>query len=517
MDAPSRQANTISGDTAKSIDQDRIDRVLRSKRVYQGPACISRSAWASPIGARDGDAPNEDEPAASPRICASPGGSGAVNRSAEEALTAASPIASNDVTGEQPYSGGTSVLAQLHLLDPDSFRDIAEDAVPILGLQNTFVIDPFLDTTTPQARWTALQNILPDKSEVLTGQLRDPDKTSEQWFSNKSTAYIALLLATLTSGSHFSLPQTSESSERCLQLVRRTFKALQLANYLFRPSLDIIQALLILGNALQNFGQSDGAWVLLETTVRLAQALGLHMEAARQKPGEVGRKVRAVWTPESHSYLTTETQGRHGVAGRSFEPLSRSPCRRRSHWLSPASQDTELSSALTYVDIMHNLQRVLVGVMSKEVVPDLALATRLVRDITVTAIVVANPILGISLDSHARMSPHADSQRIRRERIVVAMTGATGSSIGIKLLLTLRRLHVETHLIMSKWAEETLKYETDYHPSNVKALGDHVYSIHDMAAAVSSGSFQNDGMVVVPCSMKTLTAISSGFGDDLIS
>lgn len=77
--------------------------------------------------------------------------------------------------------------------------------------------------------------------------------------------------------------------------VRRTFKALQLANYLFNPSLDIIQALLILGNTLQNLGQSEGAWVLLGTTVRLAQALGLHMESVRQKPGEIGRKVRAVW------------------------------------------------------------------------------------------------------------------------------------------------------------------------------------------------------------------------------
>lgn len=87
--------------------------------------------------------------------------------------------------------------------------------------------------------------------------------------------------------------------------VRRTFKALQLANYLFSPSLDIIQALLILGNTLQNLGQSDGSWALLGTTVRLAQALGLHVESVRQRPGEVGSKVRAVWyVHRSSSALT---------------------------------------------------------------------------------------------------------------------------------------------------------------------------------------------------------------------
>ncbi|CDM33125.1 Phenylacrylic acid decarboxylase [Penicillium roqueforti FM164] len=104
-----------------------------------------------------------------------------------------------------------------------------------------------------------------------------------------------------------------------------------------------------------------------------------------------------------------------------------------------------------------------------------------------------------------------------RKKIVVAITGATGTILGINLLVALRHLHVETHLIMSKWAESTIKYETDYHPSNVKALADHVYNISDMAAPISSGSFHTDGMIILPCSMKTLAAISSGFCDDLIS
>ncbi|KAJ5882623.1 uncharacterized protein N7529_001295 [Penicillium soppii] len=110
---------------------------------------------------------------------------------------------------------------------------------------------------------------------------------------------------------------------------------------------------------------------------------------------------------------------------------------------------------------------------------------------------------------------HAQSRP--RKRIVVAMTGATGAILGIKALIALRRLNIETHLVMSKWAEATIKYETDYHPSNVKALADHVHNINDMAAPISSGSFKADGMIVVPCSMKTLAAIHSGFCDDLIS
>lgn len=105
----------------------------------------------------------------------------------------------------------------------------------------------------------------------------------------------------------------------------------------------------------------------------------------------------------------------------------------------------------------------------------------------------------------------------RRKRIIVALTGATGSILGIKALIALRRLNVETHLIISKWAENTLKYETDYTIANIRALADATYSNHDLAAAVASGSFRVDGMVVVPCSMKTLSAISTGYCDDLIS
>lgn len=120
-------------------------------------------------------------------------------------------------------------------------------------------------------------------------------------------------------------------------------------------------------------------------------------------------------------------------------------------------------------------------------------------------------------DMDASQPRPANTLPAGRRRIVVAMTGATGAILGIKLLIALRRLNVETHLILSKWAEATIKYETDYHPSNVKALADHVHNINDMAAPVASGSYRTDGMIVVPCSMKTLAGIHAGYCDDLIS
>lgn len=104
-----------------------------------------------------------------------------------------------------------------------------------------------------------------------------------------------------------------------------------------------------------------------------------------------------------------------------------------------------------------------------------------------------------------------------RKKIIVALTGATGAQIGIHTLLTLRRLNVETHLIISKWAGETIKWETDYTPASIRALADYSYSAHDMSAAISSGSCKVDGMIVIPCSVKTLAGINAGICDDLIT
>ncbi|ORW44675.1 phenolic acid decarboxylase subunit B [Mycobacterium paraense] len=97
------------------------------------------------------------------------------------------------------------------------------------------------------------------------------------------------------------------------------------------------------------------------------------------------------------------------------------------------------------------------------------------------------------------------------------MTGATGAALGVRLLEALGRLGVETHLILSDWARATIKMETDTSVEEVRALASHAYSARDLAAGISSGSFRTDGMVVCPCSMKTLAAIRIGFSDNLIT
>lgn len=101
--------------------------------------------------------------------------------------------------------------------------------------------------------------------------------------------------------------------------------------------------------------------------------------------------------------------------------------------------------------------------------------------------------------------------------LVIGMTGATGAAIGVRLLAALRDLDVKTHLIISKWARATIQMETPYSVKEVAALAYKTYPEYDQAAAISSGSFRVDGMVVVPCSMKTLAAIRSGYGDGLIA
>jgi len=104
-----------------------------------------------------------------------------------------------------------------------------------------------------------------------------------------------------------------------------------------------------------------------------------------------------------------------------------------------------------------------------------------------------------------------------RARLIVGMTGASGAVLGIRLLDALRSLPVETHLVLSQWARATIEMETGYSVRQVHALADHVYGVRDQAAAISSGSFRTDGMVVIPCSMKTLAAIRSGYGEGLIA
>lgn len=103
-------------------------------------------------------------------------------------------------------------------------------------------------------------------------------------------------------------------------------------------------------------------------------------------------------------------------------------------------------------------------------------------------------------------------------RLVVGMSGATGAIYGIRLLEVLRDVPgVETHLVISNPARVTIAHETRYSLQEVEALADVVYRIGDIGAAISSGSFRTLGMVVIPCSMKTLSAIATSYSDNLLT
>ena len=101
-------------------------------------------------------------------------------------------------------------------------------------------------------------------------------------------------------------------------------------------------------------------------------------------------------------------------------------------------------------------------------------------------------------------------------RLIVGITGATGTIFGVRLLQMLHGSGVETHMVLSKWAARTLVHETDYSIEQVQNLAAYNYSLGDQGAAISSGSFVTLGMVIVPCSMRTLAAIANGLADNLI-
>ncbi len=102
------------------------------------------------------------------------------------------------------------------------------------------------------------------------------------------------------------------------------------------------------------------------------------------------------------------------------------------------------------------------------------------------------------------------------QRLLVAITGASGAIYGVRLLERLQDLPVETHLIVTRWARVTIEHETEYSFTQGKELADVTYSDDDQAAAVSSGSFLTRGMVIAPCSVKTLSAIATGFAHNLV-
>lgn len=104
------------------------------------------------------------------------------------------------------------------------------------------------------------------------------------------------------------------------------------------------------------------------------------------------------------------------------------------------------------------------------------------------------------------------------KRIIVAVTGASGTIYAIELLKALQKIDdVETHLVMSKWGKQNLELETDYSLDQMEGLADHVYRNQDLGAAIASGSFLTDAMVIVPASMKSIASIATGLADNLVA
>lgn len=103
-----------------------------------------------------------------------------------------------------------------------------------------------------------------------------------------------------------------------------------------------------------------------------------------------------------------------------------------------------------------------------------------------------------------------------RKRLVVGISGASGVTYGVRLLQVLKDIDYETHLIISKSGELNIKIETDYDPADVKAMADYVYDHKNIAASIASGSFLTTGMVVVPCTIKTLSGIANSYNENLL-
>lgn len=102
-------------------------------------------------------------------------------------------------------------------------------------------------------------------------------------------------------------------------------------------------------------------------------------------------------------------------------------------------------------------------------------------------------------------------------RMIVGITGASGSILGIRMLERLKYFDVETHLVISAWGARTLEHETAWTVEEVRRLADVVHKPGDLGATISSGSFRTDGMAIAPCSMKTLAAIAYGYTEDLVA
>jgi hypothetical protein len=261
----------------------------------------------------------------------------------------------------------------------DNARNFTKDLRPILGLQGPqYAAYPFLDpvTTAEQSRHqfisllprsadvakyfdvyrqvvfihspmlvdiTGFENYVWSYTETYNAHERNPTDKKILERLEHDVAHIALLLATLASGSQFSDLELGQRINLSRSFSRRCFQCLRLANFLFRPSMEVIQALLVLGTVLQCDGQSDGAWSLLGLTVRLSQCLGLHTErSARIQPQEV---------QERRTYLWNNVMWQDALLSLSYDRVPALAAYRTSS-VAPARQN------LRFVPAMHILCRI---------------------------------------------------------------------------------------------------------------------------------------------------------------
>lgn len=110
------------------------------------------------------------------------------------------------------------------------------------------------------------------------------------------------------------------------------------------------------------------------------------------------------------------------------------------------------------------------------------------------------------------------SEELKKKRLIIGVTGATGAVYAVRMLQVLQaQPEWETHLVISSAGVVNLKHEMDMKRSDLAALADVTHGVNDIAASISSGGFKTEGMIIAPCSMKTLSAVAHGFGDNLIS
>ncbi|KAK9342733.1 fungal-specific transcription factor domain-containing protein [Lipomyces starkeyi] len=249
---------------------------------------------------------------------------------AEDITCRSSP--SDDNSKRYSYAGSNSTASTVQAQAEGANDSLAHDIEPVLGLSNTYDVYPFMDAKATEDCWNDLSQLSPCQKDILkffhfyrafafpfnpilvdidrfesdlcthldeyaTGMLKHRQKMTEPLAIERWAGQISLVLATLASGAQYSDLNLVDRASISQDFARRSFQSLRLANFLFRPSREIVQALLILGNVLQNSGQADAAWAMIGSTARLAQTLGLHSERGMHGlPEKLKEDSRELWS-----------------------------------------------------------------------------------------------------------------------------------------------------------------------------------------------------------------------------